>query len=687
MKKTVKQFLIQLILAIPAAAMLMPNNRLSLINAFFVLLFAVMVPFYDPVGLISNFRHQNAAEKKKFVLNDLLPAILLDLVIIANLIKKQNMMLLFRAVSAGIAPLWLGVVFGLISLPGLLSFFYGLNDLLDQKFSKKTVWKVVGILALLTYFIQWNQSVYPDIDNYYISLVVNGLYSRSEILCQFISPVISWLSYGLGWLLPFADGFNLLMGLSLIVGFWIVYGAVMEKSSRIAAGWIVFLMMAPMVIIQNTFHMNFSSVGALLICQGSIGICCVLLAKETKRPILLGASLFVLAIGSGMRIESLLMISPYVLLSFIYLIWLKKQSILRSRFHILCLTLSAAALIIPPVLQIGMSLDPKLDDGIRYTSARSDLVDYECYPFDSIEDELNAIQVSANDYQAIRKVNLINTEKYTTAFLEKVSRIAKVKNLPLRFSFGEILRILTSDFQVLYPCFLCALILPMILCICNNRMENLILLGLSVIGSYLILCYFVSVGRIPPRIILIPLFGILMNSGFAYLASKEINEPGHFLSNLLGVVLIAAVLYLSGIIPQDGQFHLLDSWFAKDTSRITDMNRLKTRRVWSVFDQIEDLKKYYISSGKLPDHQYLLTQLSDGGWMLNQPYYEDLLQEADVQNMLRSLADGEYLYVADQERAVQTGIMMKESGLGNYQPQPVDDLQGFTVWKFVAQNE
>lgn len=140
-----------------------------------------------------------------------------------------------------------------------------------------------------------------------------------------------------------------------------------------------------------------------------------------------------------------------------------------------------------------------------------------------------------------------------------------------------------------------------------------------------------------------------MNSGFAYLASKEINEPGHFLSNLLGVVLIAAVLYLSGIIPQDGQFHLLDSWFAKDTSRITDMNRLKTRRVWSVFDQIEDLKKYYISSGKLPDHQYLLTQLSDGGWMLNQPYYEDLLQEADVQNMLRSLADGEYLYVADQE--------------------------------------
>lgn len=73
--------------------------------------------------------------------------------------------------------------------------------------------------------------------------------------------------------------------------------------------------------------------------------------------------------------------------------------------------------------------------------------------------------------------------------------------------------------------------------------------------------------------------------------------------------------------------------------------------------------------------------------MLNQPYYEDLLQEADVQNMLRSLADGEYLYVADQERAVQTGIMMKESGLGNYQPQPVDDLQGFTVWKFVAQNE
>lgn len=64
MKKTVKQFLIQLILAIPAAAMLMPNNRLSLINAFFVLLFAVMVPFYDPVGLISNFRHQNAAEKR-----------------------------------------------------------------------------------------------------------------------------------------------------------------------------------------------------------------------------------------------------------------------------------------------------------------------------------------------------------------------------------------------------------------------------------------------------------------------------------------------------------------------------------------------------------------------------------------------------------------------------------------------
>lgn len=149
----------------------------------------------------------------------------------------------------------------------------------------------------------------------------------------------------------------------------------------------------------------------------------------------------------------------------------------------------------------------KLDDGIRYTSARSDLVDYECYPFDSIEDELNAIQVSANDYQAIRKVNLINTEKYTTAFLEKVSRIAKVKNLPLRFSFGEILRILTSDFQVLYPCFLCALILPMILCICNNRIENLILLGLSVIGSYLILCYFMSVGRIPQELFLFHCLG------------------------------------------------------------------------------------------------------------------------------------------------------------------------------------
>lgn len=676
MVKFLKNAVQNCLLITPLVFLVMPNYKMGLVIALVLYLAAILWPAWD----LSE--EDRKSEIVRFIFRYCLPAAILAASLVWRFCVHREQVFLSRFVPGGKTGLVISSALALLSIPGIVWLYQRICSFSAKVISRIGAWWSAGILALLCWLSQWYMNVYPDIDNYYISLVIDGLYSKNEVICEYNSPLVSWFVQGINWVLPGGDGFNVFLELTVFAGLWILLGVILERLKDPKNIWIVWTALMPIIVALNLFHMNYTTITGLAAGCSFCGILSCLLA-EKARPVLGFFSVLTVLAASGLRLEGLLMMLPYIGLILLYITCVRGIRFWKSWFRILGLLALAVALILPGIIQKVYFMDPVWSEAISYSRSRQKLVDYPTYEFEQIEQDFIGTDITKNDYNSVRQIQLLDTKRNTAERIGKMAKAGRVSDFHLILSPQDIFIQIVKDDQTLVSFGAALVIMALIIFCCSNRWKNLLLFACSLVGGFLILSYFYSIGRLPARIILIPIFGCVFSAVAAFLCSLQEKPVSEGIRFFLCSAFLSAAVWTGTHVPNDGTVHLIDSFTARSDLPQNEADETSQKRIWSIFDQITDLNQRYISRGKLPSHNYLLTQLADGGWIFRQPYYEDLLLEAGSDDMLQLLISGDYLYTADGYRAKRAARMLSEAGYGEFYPEEVSDLDGFVSWRFL----
>lgn len=590
----------------------------------------------------------------------------------------------------------IGIALVIFSFYGIYKLLYFLVDyVIHFKEMKLVVWlnnnsisrKGKVCFSVFLVFVLWLSQVtlpiYTDIDNYGISMVLNQSYS-SDNYCCFVSPILSYLVKLIDTILPTADGFVLLMELLMTVSMCLLAYILLSVCKNKFNVILVWLFIVCVNYSMNIYHANFTIYTSVLCFVGCVGLFFYL--KRQVGIIVCVLSVLTIFMAGMFRIESFLLIMPFLILAFLARIFIERK---EYKKYILRFSLIALSILLccgcHKAINNFVSNSDTYSYATQYNSERSKLFDYKNYDFDKISSDLNKFKISQNDYSSIRDTLLADTDIVTAEYMKNITDVSgcdfsdKVNDINNNLS--NVSYVIQTDTILFTQCLAFIFLFLLLILFTDCSYVYIFELLLSCLGTILIILYFSFSGRIPDRVIQSIFIGnwyvystVFLNNKFKWKFRTE------RLTYLLFGVMIASIV-VSNNYSKSNTSSVLSSITAKKciTNSLINVNN---KYVWNTSCYNDYVDEVFWGNNKLPSGEFMNQNVSDGKWVYGQVCYNDYLNSIGLSNPMKSLLRNNVYYVSDKERCDMVLTFLREHYDENVTVQKVDTIDDYPVWKF-----
>ena len=427
------------------------------------------------------------------------------------------------------------IVLGVLAFRGLncfidliIDYFIHFSDrnlvkwLKKGSLSLKEKFGISFMLSVLFWIFQGQLPIYTDIDNYGISMILNGLYDTDNYCC-FVSPILAKMVSIVDWIIPTADGFVVLMELTMAVAICLLLFTLLSFGVHKINLLIIWLLLVVCNFNLNIFHINFTVYSGILTCIALIGL--YAFVKKKVGYIAGIVSIVVFLMGALWRFNAQLLFVPFIALVILAEFICKRKAVIPYQKRII------AVVILMVVCMGGSKITSNIvsnsdiySAAVDYNNARSRLFDYPLADWDAVGDKLEAAGISKNDYYSIQDTVLADTDIITTEYMQQIHDVAKEEgeNIweTLADKMDDVWYMINSDMSI-YLQIVCLMFILFWLLLFSDCMKMRILeLLFSYIGTIVIVLYFAATGRIPDRVMQTILFADWFVVGSVLFADK-----------------------------------------------------------------------------------------------------------------------------------------------------------------------
>lgn len=647
------------------------------------LLFAVLTILAFILGQKDNIEVNEYLHPKGF---EIAAAVLLTVLTGAYvyLFRDQIMMIQSGQMGSGLRFLMIDLAGSIACFPGFLVWMQAARRILIPWLSRIPASVSSLILAVIVWFCQGGQPLYEAMDNFLLSLVTDGYYSEIN-QSVFVSPILSQVVKWLGNLFPSADGFMLLLEATVFVAVWVLLYFMIRQKKRPAAVLAAALILIAWNPVLNLYHANFTFVAGFAGLSGFYGLLCCVEKKLNWGAF--AAAFLLLFTGCCIRIESVLLLVPFAVLAYLYILFNSSRNRLFWKKSLLVILASVLAFGSVTAAAAAFLQSPEMKEAYTYSEARSALVDFPAYNYSEQKNKFLEQGMSENDYLLARLTVYADTDLVNADYLSKMAEIAERPQGISLSTFMDSMELALSDKKV-GPMFTFELVSVLLisvgyLCFCQKKGLNALYLFLAIAGSFIIMLYFASKGRLPFRLKQNILFGnwlcllALLPLGGSGKSKKLLQAIGSFvLTALFSLAWVQLTIYIPKMTG-----NLLDV-FSAASLRDEPWEQEKTS-LWYFLDFNNYHNQLFRKYNKLPSEEFLLKNIPLGEWTYGQPYYEDFLNKAGIDNPIKALMEGTANYAGrDDMRERMLTFISEHYGL-QMAPVQVGDQNGFLVSEFI----
>ena len=591
------------------------------------------------------------------------------------------------------------IVLGVLAFRGLncfidliIDYFIHFSDrnlvkwLKKGSLSLKEKFGISFMLSVLFWIFQGQLPIYTDIDNYGISMILNGLYDTDNYCC-FVSPILAKMVSIVDWIIPTADGFVVLMELTMAVAICLLLFTLLSFGVHKINLLIIWLLLVVCNFNLNIFHINFTVYSGILTCIALIGL--YAFVKKKVGYIAGIVSIVVFLMGALWRFNAQLLFVPFIALVILAEFICKRKAVIPYQKRII------AVVILMIVCMGGSKITSNIvsnsdiySAAVDYNNARSRLFDYPLADWDAVGDKLEAAGISKNDYYSIQDTVLADTDIITTEYMQQIHDVAKEEgeNIldTLADKMDDVWYMINSDMSI-YLQIVCLMFILFWLLLFSDCMKMRILeLLFSYIGTIVIVLYFAATGRIPDRVMQTILFADWFVVGSVLFADKwqynfSVKNVRQF---LFGFVISAAIFsYISADKIEDGS--VFDSFTAKTGQSDNGLVKDDAKYVWGTYDYNTYIAESYWQNNKLPSMEFMHSNITDGKWVYGQVCYNNYLSSIDLCNPMQALLDENVYYIGNGERSEMILTFLREHYDSNIVIQEIDNIEGIPVWQFI----
>lgn len=500
-------------------------------------------------------------------------------------------------------------------------------------------WGIVPALVCLVTGL--TDRLYTDIDNFYVSIVTNGLYGSPY--CQYTHPLLGLLIGNLARIWPQADWFALLTRIFITLSVWwfcVLLAKCVPFGARRVGLWFLLILF----LLRNTlYNTNYTIPAAMF---AALGVLTLLLALRT--PLGCGTpwiiALFV-SLGILWRAKGAVLIVPFAALALaVWLFFASPIGTRRARFKRL-LSLTWPALLCIAALLAGFSAfyaaEP-YSTSKAYDNARISLRDFPAQPWGEVKDELEPVGISENDYLCIIGGVLMDTEILTPDKLLLADEANGAQRFSLsprafRTAFSD-LRSVLAESPLLQWCLLLGVLAAAAVLFSPCRWYTRLEIVLACGGAGLIILYFSLLGRTRDRVVISVLFGLLTVC-LPPLLSAPVRGGKMRQWLRRGVCALLAVVCALLIVRRSyGGVQLACTARVQEPTTAAEADD-DTVYVWNSMLLALQMTEQYMQPGKLPDEAFLQHNIPYGEWVSGQSYFNEMLAEIDLPNPICALID------------------------------------------------
>lgn len=528
-------------------------------------------------------------------------------------------------------------------------------------------------------WIAVHQSFTYDVDNYFISMVINGCYSATDNYVKYMHPLFCRILFLFHKLFPYADWFTLFVRIMLVAGIgWISYWISVRVKDGIISGMIGFCILATAAAC-NIFGANFTIYAAVFVFFGAFSIFTAF-CSETKRKSLIIIGTLFFALGIMIRAEGALIMTPFLILKvLINAISSPKQN--KKKVLIQNIKILAIPCLLIVILMLGNNIFYSLPDRVDEQAYNAGLSPIVNYPVKSWEEVCELLpDISENDYALIRSWNFSDTGIINSDYLKTISDVAAIRPQWNTVSVSDgnrvVLSILRSGSVIVYTVWILFLFVSLIPCKLSKyeRLESLF----AVCGGYIIMLYFAVMGRFPERICIamcLPVIAILFNNLLNTLPETGLSSPK---MAIIGVaaILIAGIYFYS-------QFPLQNRIYLSSLAN-TSANEMNWKAAYQE-DAIYLCEGAYLmqfaGQSRLPSGEFMKHFVSVGDWTYGQNYHRDYLNQLGIPNPMHALLAREKTYLLGGNPSCVL-CFLREHYAPDAAVEQAGDINGTPLWKF-----
>lgn len=260
---------------------------------------------------------------------------------------------------------------------------------------------------------------YEVSDDFMMQMMVSGAYGSTANDMMFTSPILAIILSFLYQILPFVNWYFYFQAGMIVISLSIIHYIFIKEKHHPLLQSIVF---ACILLIAKDFYqlMQFTKTATIILCAASL--LAIYAMKNDKKQLI--SAIILLIVGMMLRLKCIYIVGPalagYVLIDFITH---KDEFKAKLKSYLL---LAICAILSYGFVNISQSILENRTDLIAYDTFNHERVsinDVEAIDYTLIQEELNNIGVSENDYQMMLSWNFGDEDYFTTETLGKVADI------------------------------------------------------------------------------------------------------------------------------------------------------------------------------------------------------------------------------------------------------------------------
>lgn len=264
-------------------------------------------------------------------------------------------------------------------------------------------------------------------DDYAIANVLSGKLMGEQGLCLFLNAVLCQIIYTLNTIYPHFNWFAVLELVTVFVSYTIIcYMAI--RCLRFEMSMLTIALVAYFTLPGSFTINNFTYVAFISSCAGCV-LLCKSLSYERHDPVNLITGLVLLSIGSLWRNIMAWLCVPVFGIAAIAIVLHKRvdgASIAKALARLWPFILAVVIGFGLTVYDLAVWKASPWDEWRTYNDTRSMLSDFPHYKYDEIQDELEAIGISRNDYELVFSWTTEDPEFFTTEKLQQLTDVALI---------------------------------------------------------------------------------------------------------------------------------------------------------------------------------------------------------------------------------------------------------------------